>query len=238
MTDATPAPAPAPAPAEPASTPTGAGPSPSTTPADIAAAGLETLAANKKWRSDFDGASGRPAQLAAAKLKSEVTRSAFNPEADTNPAQPESVESAQGAVTQAAAEAMAPGQDPSEYSFKWENSADFEIGELQNMSEVAKQAAFDVGANPHFARATIEAMDRQLSKEGSYTPTNSDALDDHLHSQLGDKADATLQGALATFEKMPPEAQAWLQNSLSRLDTSTAAWAVQRLAAINRANSA
>ena len=208
------------------------------TPTETAAAGLETLAADKAWRADFDGANGRPAQLAAAKLKTETTRAAFKPVADTNPAQPESVESAQGAVTQAAAEAMAPGQDPSEYSFKWENSADFEIGELQNMSEVAKQAAFDVGANPHFARATIEAMDRQLSKEGSYTPTNSDALDDHLHSQLGDKADATLQGALATFEKMPPEAQAWLQNSLSRLDTSTAAWAVQRLAAINRANSA
>ena len=228
MTDEAAAPA-APSPAE------GAG----ATPTETAAAGLETLAADKAWRADFDGANGRPAQLAAAKLKTETTRAAFKPVADTNPAQPESVESAQGAVTQAAAEAMAPGQDPSEYSFKWENSADFEIGELQNMSEVAKQASFDVGANPHFARVTLVAMDRQLSKpESSYTPTTSDALDSHLKAQLGDKADATLQGALATFQKMSPDAQAWLQSALSKLDTSTAGWVVQRLAAVNRANSA
>jgi hypothetical protein len=82
-------------------------------------------------------------------------------------------------------------------------------------------------------------MDAQLSKpEGSYTPTNADALDSHLRTQLGDKADATLQGALATFEKMTPDAQAWLQNSLSRLDTSTASWVVGRLASVNRANGA
>ena len=202
---------------------------------------METLAADKAWHADFNGDNGRPAQIAAAKLKSDVTRVAFKPEANTATSLPGKIEgglNAPDAVTKAAVEAMTPGQDPSEYSFKWENSADFEIGELQNMSEVAKQAAFDVGANPHFARATIEAMDRQLSKEGSYTPTNSDALDDHLHSQLGDKADATLQGALATFQKMSPDAQAWLQNSLSRLDTSTASWVVGRLASVNRANSA
>jgi hypothetical protein len=98
---------------------------------------------------------------------------------------------------------------------------------------------FDVGANPHFAQVTLAAMDAQLSKpEGSYTPTNADALDSHLRTQLGDKADATLQGALATFEKMTPDAQAWLQNSLSRLDTSTASWVVGRLASVNRANGA
>jgi len=55
--------------------------------------------------------------------------------------------------------------------------------------------------------------------EGSFTPTTADALDSHLHAQLGDKADATLAAALATFELMPPDGQAWLQNGLSRLDT-------------------
>ena len=203
---------------------------------------METLAADKAWQADFNGDNGRPAQIAAAKLKSDVTRVAFKPEADTAPALSEKIESglnAPDAITTAAAEAMTPGQDPSEYSFKWENSADFEIGELQNMSEVAKQASFDVGANPHFARVTLVAMDRQLSKpEGSYTPTTSDALDSHLRTQLGDQADATLQGALATFQKMSPDAQAWLQSSLSKLDISTAGWVVQRVAAVNRANSA
>ena len=73
--------------------------------------------------------------------------------------------------------------------------------------------------------------------EGSFTPTTADALDSHLHAQLGDKADATLAAALATFELMPPDGQAWLQNGLSRLDTSTAAWVVQKMASLNRANS-
>ncbi len=50
-------------------------------------------------------------------------------------------------------------------------------------------------------------------------------------------SDATIAGALATFEKMPAAGQAWLQNSLSRLDTSTAAWVVGRMASIHRANS-
>ena len=106
------------------------------------------------------------------------------------------------------------------------------------MDALAKETAFAVKANPQFARATLEAMDKQLSKpEGSYTPTTADALDRHLQTQLGDKADATLAAALATFELMPPDGQAWLQNSLSRLDTSTAAWVVGRMASIHRANS-
>ena len=52
-----------------------------------------------------------------------------------------------------------------------------------------------------------------------------------------DKAAATLAPALTTFKKMPAAGQAWLQNSLSRLDTSTAAWVVGRMASIHRANS-
>ena len=126
----------------------------------------------------------------------------------------------------------------SEYTFKWKIAASIEIGELQNMDALAKETAFAVKAPPAFARATLEAMDRQLSKpEGSYTPTTADALDSHLKAQLGGKADATLAAALATFEKLPAAGQAWLQNSLSRLDTSTAAWVVGRMASIHRANS-
>ena len=223
----------APAPAEPAAAETA-------TPAETAAAGLETLAADKAWQSDFNGDNGRPAQIAAVKLKSETTRAAFAPEADNTPALPDSVQAgldAPDAISQAAAEAMVPAQDVSEYSFKWENASSMEIGELQNMDTTAKEAAFAIGANPHFARSTIEAMDRQLSKpEGSYTPTTSDALDDHMRNQFGDQADATLQAAVATMQKMPPDGQKWLQNSLSRLDTSTAAWVVQRLASVQRAN--
>lgn len=209
-------------------------------PIETAAAGLETLAADKAWQADFNGDNGRPAQLAAVKLKADATRAAFNPEPDNTPALPKNIVNglnAADAVSQAAAEAMVPAQDISEYSFKWENASSMEVGQLQNMDAVAKEAAFAVNANPHFARATIEAMDRQLSKpEGSYPPTTSDTLDAHLHDKLGDQADATLQAALTTMEKMPPDAQTWLQNSLSKLDTSTAAWVVQRLASVHRAN--
>ena len=237
MTDSTPAPAPSPAsPSEGA--PEGA---PASTPAETAAAGLETLAADNAWQADWSGANGRAAQRAAVKLKSDVTRSAFTSEADTSHALSEKIESglnAPDAVSQAAAEAMTPAQDVSEYRFKWENAASMEIGELKNMDALAKETAFAVKAPPAFARATVEAMDKQLSKpEGSFTPTTADALDSHLHAQLGDKADATLAAALATFELMPPDGQVRLQNGLSRLDTSTAAWVVGRMASIHRANS-
>jgi len=54
-------------------------------------------------------------------LKCDVTRAAYSPEADTAPALSEKIESglnAPDAVTKAAAEAMTPAQDISEYSFK------------------------------------------------------------------------------------------------------------------------
>ena len=89
MTDSTPAPTPSPAgPSEGA--PEGA---PASTPAETAAAGLETLAADKAWQADFNGDNGRPAQRAAVKLKSDVTRSAYSPESDTTPALPEKIAS-------------------------------------------------------------------------------------------------------------------------------------------------
>ena len=237
MTNSTPAPAPSPdGPSEGA--PEGA---PASTPAETAAAGLKTLAADKAWQADFNGDNGRPAQRVAVKLKSDVTRSAYSPESDTTPALPEKIASglnAPDAITKAAAETMTPATSADDFNFKWENAAGREIGELQSMDKLAKETALAVKANPAFARATLEAMDRQLSKpEGSYTPTTADALEGHLQAQLGDKADATLAGALATFELMPPDGQAWLQNSLSRLDTSTAAWVVGRMASIHRANS-
>ncbi len=222
----------APAPTEPAAAETNS--------SEVAAAGLETLAANKEWSDDFSGLNGRPAQLAAMELKSATTRAAFDPEPDTSQRRSEQIEdglAATDAVTKASAEAMVPAQDVSEYNFKWENASSMEFEELQSMDTTAKEAAFAIGANPHFARSTLEAMDRQLSKpEGSYIPTTSDALDDHMRTQFGDQADATLQAAVATMQKMPPEGQKWLQSSLSRLDTSTAAWVVARLASVHRAN--
>ena len=223
----------APAPAEPAAAETA-------TPAETAAAGLETLASDKAWQADFNGDNGRPAQLAAVKLKADTTRAAFDPEADRSQRLSEQMEvglAAPDAISQASAAAMVPAQDVSEYSFKWENASNMEIEELQAMDTTAKEAAFAIGANPHFARATIEAMDAQLSKpEGSYIPTTSDDLESHLQAQLGDKADATLEAALATMQQMPEAGQKWLQASLSKLDTSTAAWVVQRLASVARAN--
>ena len=106
MTDA-----PAPSPAGPSdASPIG---ETASTPAETAAAGLETLAADKAWQADWSGANGRAAQRAAVTLKSDVTRAAYSPEADTAPALSEKIESglnAPDAVSQAAAEAMTPGR--------------------------------------------------------------------------------------------------------------------------------
>jgi len=167
MTDSTPAPAPSPAsPSEGA--PEGA---PASTPAETAAAGLETLAADKAWQADFNGDNGRPAQRAAVKLKSDTTRAAFTSEPYTASTLPEKIENglnAPDAITKAAAEAMTPATSADDFTFKWENAAGREIGELQSMDKLAKETALAVKANPAFARATLEAMDRQLSKpEGS-----------------------------------------------------------------------
>ncbi len=223
----------APAPTEPAATEPA-------TPAETAAAGLETLAANKAWQSDFNGDNGRPAQLAAVKLKADTTRAAFNPEPNRSPdlsAQVEAGLEATDNITKASAEAMVPAQDVSEYNFKWEGASNMEFEELQSMDTMAKESAFAVNANPAYARTTIETMDRALARpEGSFIPTTSDDLDDHLQAQLGDQAAATMDAALATMQKMPADGQKWLQNSLSKLDTSTAAWVVGRLASVHRAN--
>ena len=151
MTDSTPAPAPSPAsPSEGA--PEGA---PASTPAETAAAGLETLAADKAWQADFNGDNGRPAQHAAVKLKFDVTRAAYSPEAATAPALSENIESglhAPDSVTKAAAEAMTPATSADDFTFKWENAASMEIEELQSMDKLAKETAFAVKAPPRRLR--------------------------------------------------------------------------------------
>ena len=135
MTVSTPAPAPSPAsPSEGA--PEGA---PASTPAETAAAGLETLAANKAWQADFDGANGRPAQLAAVKLKSDTTRAAFTSEPDTASALPEKIESGLNSadpIIRAAAEAMRPGESPDDYSFTWSDTSAIGIDDLTPIPQV------------------------------------------------------------------------------------------------------
>jgi hypothetical protein len=185
-------------------------------PVETATAGLETLSADKAWQSDFNGDNGRSAQLSAVKFKSNVVHAAFNPEVDTAfvllDQMADGLE-AFDAVSRAAAEAMIPATSTNDFAFKWEVAADMKISGLQNLNTLAKEIAFAVNANPHFARATIEMIDHQLSKlDGSYAPTNDVDLTDHLRAQLGNQADATLQSALAAFQKMPPDSQAWFQN--------------------------
>jgi len=235
MTDSTPAPAPSPAsPSEGA--PEGA---PASTPAETAAAGLETLAANKAWQADFDGANGRPAQLAAVKLKSDTTRAAFTSEPDTASALPEKIESGLNSadpIIRAAAEAMRPGESPDDYSFTWSDTSAIGIDDLKNMTEVASEAAHAIGANPEVARSTVAFIEKQLSANTSGAEITPAQLDTALADKFGGDADAIATLAVEVVAKMPDAGKAWLTSALKGLDPSSAALVVGKLARVGAAN--
>ena len=235
MTDSTPAPAPSPAsPSEGA--PEGA---PASTPAETAAAGLETLAADKAWQADWSGANGRAAQRAAVKLKSDVTRSAFPSEPDTASALPEKIESGLNSadpIIRAAAEAMRPGESPDDYSFTWADTSAIAIEDLQNMTAIASEAAHAIGANPEVARSTVAFIEKQLSANTSGAEITPAQLDTALADKFGGDADAIATLAVEVVAKMPDAGKAWLTSALKGLDPSSAALVVGKLARVGAAN--
>ena len=235
MTDSTPAPAPSPAsPSEGA--PEGA---PASTPAETAAAGLETLAADKTWQADFNGDNGRPAQLAAVKLKSETTRAAFTSEPDTASTLPEKIESGLNSpdpTVRAAAEAMKPGESPDDYSFTWADTSAIGIDELKNMTAVASEAAFSIGANPGAAKSVVAFIEKGLSANTSGAEITPDQLDTALADKFGGDADAIAEMAVEVIAQMPDAGKTWLTASLKGLDSSSAALVVGKLARVGAAN--
>ena len=235
MTDSTPAPAPSPAsPSEGA--PEGA---PASTPAETAAAGLETLAANKAWQADWSGANGRAAQRAAVKLKSDTTRTAFTSEPDTASALPEKIESGLNSadpIIRAAAEAMRPGESPDDYSFTWSDTSAIGIDDLKNMTEVASEAAHAIGANPAAAKSVVAFIEKGLSANTSGAEITPEQLDTALADKFGGEADGIAAMAVEVVAQMPAAGKAWLTSALKGLNPSSAALVVGKLARVAAAN--
>jgi hypothetical protein len=212
------------------------------TPAETATAGLETLAADREWQADFNGDNGRPAQIAAVKLKSDVTRSAYSTDPDTTPALPDALSDALNdpnarEVTIAAAEAMIPGTDASDYSFRWEGAANMDVEQLKGQTAVAAEACMAIGAAPEYAATTVQFMDQQLARP-DLVPCgdNPDSVVEVLNQRLGMDAAPTVAAAKAACEKLPERSREWLFNSMDQLDASGFAWVVSRLASIHKVN--
>jgi hypothetical protein len=219
--------------------PTGGGEAPAPSPVETATAGLATLSADKAFQADWSGENGRPAQIAAVALKAQTTRAAFNPEPDTAPVLPDALAAAVDdpnatEATRARVEGMIPGQSVEDYTFRFEGAADMGTEELQEMTATAQEAALAMGANPAYARATIEFIDTALSRNPE--PATEDQVIDALNTRHGLQAKATVRAASATVAKMPEHSRQWLFDALDSLDANSQAWAINRLASIHRAN--
>ena len=239
MTDSTPAPA-APSEGAPSGAPTATPAVTSTaTPAETAAAGLETLAADKAWQADWSGAHGRAAQRAAVKLKSDVTRSAFTSEPVTASALPEKIQAGldhPDPSVRAAAAAMRPGESPADYSFTWADASAIGIDALKNMNEIAADSAFSIGASPGAAKSVVAFIEKQLSANTSGAEITPEQLDTALAVKFGGDADAIATLAVEVVAKMPDAGKAWLTSALRGLDPSAAALVVGKLARVGAAN--
>ena len=195
MTENAPAPAPSPANPAEAAAPTASSP----------VQELATLTQDASFATDFTGENGRAAQVEATARKSALTKAAHGPADEPASVLPERVQEGIDApdnVSQAAAEAMVPGQSPEDYSFAWGNSADIDLDVLQDMNTTAAEAAFEVGASPAYAKATIDGLQTMLTQSSGIDPTEA-SLQDALARHFGGKADATVNAAKATLARMP-----------------------------------
>lgn len=209
MTEEAPAPAPAPSPAE----------------------SVAQLQTDKQWVADFNGDNGRPAQKAAAERKSALLR----PPAPTAAPVPEHLREAMADPSTAPhAERYMPAASPEEYRFEW--SATDSPETAQAMTKIAQEAAFAIGANPEFARATARHVEDALTRvaPGRSVGENAGSLDDAMAARYGDKAVPMIEAATAAVMAMPEAGRKWVQATLRGLDPNTAVWFTSRLAATRR----
>ena len=224
------APAPAPSPVAPSEGPASTTPSP--------AQELAALTQDATFAADFAGENGRAVQIEAAARKSALTKAAHGPADEPAPELPEQVQDGLKApdnVTKAAAEAMVPGASPNDYQFNWSDAGNIDIDVLQDMTSTAAEAAFEVGASPAYAKATIDGLQTMLTQSSGIAPTEA-ALQDALTRHFGGNSDTTVEAAKATLAKMPEQSRQWALDAAERLDASGVAWFVGRLASVHRAN--
>ncbi|MBT6824967.1 MAG: hypothetical protein HOA60_02420 [Rhodospirillales bacterium] len=203
---------------------------------------VAALQSDAGFMADWSGENGRSAQIAAVERKSALHEQAYGGEQETiEPIMSEQVAEglkAEDSVSQEAAAAMIPAQDVSEYHFNWQGQADMELEQLAEINTVAKEAAFAMGANPHYAQQTIEFIDQQLTRTGIVPcGDNPESVVEVLNQRLGQNAAPTIAAAKAACAKLPAHSREWLFKSMDQLDASGFAYIIARLASIQRANS-
>jgi hypothetical protein len=238
MTDDTSAPAPEAAPSAPLAQNTDASAA-AATPSQSAIAEISGLGRDINFHADWRGDNGRAAQKAAVERKAHLHRQAYGGDDQVAIRQlPTSIEDAMkdpSTASQAAAAAMTPGASPADYSFTWDNSHGIELDMLKDMNSVAAEAAFEVGASPEYAKATVNALQDMITR--STGPATDATLQDALSRHFGNNVDATVAAAKATLAKMPERSRAWALGAAAELDGNGVAWFVGRLASVAKVNS-
>ena len=206
------------------------------TQAEAAASEIASLKTDTAFQADFMGENGRPAQIAASERKSALTKAAHGPADEPAPELPQQVQDGLKApdnVSKAAAEAMVPGASPNDYQFNWSEAATTDLNVLQDMNATAAEAAFEVGASPSFAKATVDGLQDMMAR--STGPATEATLEAALQRHFGSNADATVTDAKATLAKMPERARQWVLDATDHLDGDGASWLIGRLASVTKA---
>ncbi len=202
-------------------------------PAPSPSEAVANLQADKEWTADFSGTNGRQAQLRAVERKTALLR----PAEDASPAVPEHLKEAlEDSSTRPHAERYVPAQSPEEYKFTFNDAESFE--HAKEITSLAQETAFAVGANPQFAQATVKHVQERIARvaEGASVDANPGSLDAAIEARYGSKATETIEAAGEALAAMPEQGRQWVQNTLRTLDPETATWFVGRLASTRRAS--
>jgi hypothetical protein len=225
------------APAEP----TGASEQPAPSMQEAAKDEVGSLMSDNDFQADWAGQNGRKAQVAAVARKSQMHEQAFSDTPVEQPAPlPEKLQEgldAQDAISKATAESLKPAETVNDFNFVFSNQENLSFEEVAQMHTLASEAAFAIGSNPHHAQETVKMLDTQMQRQDNVpsandTEGNTAALD----KMFGENAQGILDAASSALELMTPEAQDWLTASLDRVDASTRALTIGRLARTYSAN--
>jgi hypothetical protein len=202
-------------------------------PAPSPTEALAELTSDKEWSADFSGANGRAAQKLAVERKSALLR---GDQAEAAPNVPEHLaEAMENSETKPHAERYVPAQSPEDYKFDWRDAENVE--HAKEMTALAQETAFAVGANPEFAQATVKHIQERLPRvqPGMSVAENEGSLDEAVARLMGAEAGATIAAATEAVMSMPENGRQWVQQTLRSLDPSSAAWFTARLARTHRA---
>jgi hypothetical protein len=213
-------------------------PAPESSPAESAATELNSLQGDSDFLDAFNGVHGRSTQIEAASRKSALAKLAYGPaEEEAAPVLPEKVQEgldSQSEINQAAAESMTPAVSVEEYKFQFQGAQDMSVEQVAEATSLAAETAMSIGASPSYAKATIEFVDAQLARP-DMIPMGTDGTDlvAALNQKFGD-ADAVLADAKEAIDAMPEHSRVWVVETIEKLDGSTGAWLIGRLATVTK----